>query len=124
MPSVAITKAEFTRRARERFVDPAFEGLQDEIGRIIDATWDGYHGYPMWVAAHGVMIVTPVNWYQAPSGLKAMMESRCRQILPGRGPQRRKLSRAGGAPGAKRQARSIRCPPSRDPSEVRNRCRP
>ena len=24
--------------------------------------------YPMWVAAHGVMIVTPVNWYQAPSG--------------------------------------------------------
>ena len=24
--------------------------------------------YPMWAAAHGVMIVTPVNWYQAPSG--------------------------------------------------------
>ena len=20
--------------------------------------------YPMWVAAHGVMIITPVNWYQ------------------------------------------------------------
>src|SRR5579872_3830702 len=30
--------------------------------------------YPMWVAAHGVMIVTPVNWYQAPSGLKAMID--------------------------------------------------
>jgi multimeric flavodoxin WrbA len=30
--------------------------------------------YPMWVAAHGVMIVTPVNWYQAPTGLKAMMD--------------------------------------------------
>lgn len=30
--------------------------------------------YPMWAAAHGVMIVTPVNWYQAPSGLKAMMD--------------------------------------------------
>ncbi|MGE4080285.1 MAG: flavodoxin family protein [Reyranella sp.] len=213
MPSVAITKAEFTRRARERFVDPAFDGLQDEIGRIINAAWDGYHDYrksprthkagdgfadpsfelsvdwrraheairraqrahrssaspsrillvngssrsdqtcpgemsktfrlvelarrqierargfavevldlsllasqygrqilpckacvstamplchwpcscypnhalgqvndwmadiyPMWVAAHGVMIVTPVNWYQAPSGLKAMMD--------------------------------------------------
>ena len=28
----------------------------------------------MWVAAHGVMIVTPVNWYQAPSGLKAMID--------------------------------------------------
>ena len=24
-------------------------------------------------AAHGVMIVTPVNWYQAPSGLRAMI---------------------------------------------------
>ena len=30
--------------------------------------------YPMWTAAHGVMIVTPVNWYQAPSGLKAMID--------------------------------------------------
>ena len=30
--------------------------------------------YPMWAAAHGVMIVTPVNWYQAPGGLKAMMD--------------------------------------------------
>ena len=30
--------------------------------------------YPMWVAAHGVMMVTPVNWYQVPGGLKAMMD--------------------------------------------------
>ncbi len=30
--------------------------------------------YPKWVAAHGVMIVTPVNWYQAPSPLKAMID--------------------------------------------------
>ena len=30
--------------------------------------------YPMWVRAHGVMIVTPVNWYQAPSGLKSMID--------------------------------------------------
>jgi len=30
--------------------------------------------YPMWVAAHGVMVVTPVNWYQAPGPLKAMMD--------------------------------------------------
>jgi hypothetical protein len=22
--------------------------------------------YPLWVAAHGVMIITPVNWYHAP----------------------------------------------------------
>jgi multimeric flavodoxin WrbA len=30
--------------------------------------------YPMWVAAHGVMIVTPVNWYHAPSSLKSMID--------------------------------------------------
>ncbi|MFO1091294.1 MAG: flavodoxin family protein [Hyphomicrobiales bacterium] len=30
--------------------------------------------YPMWVGAHGIMIVTPVNWYQAPSGLKSMID--------------------------------------------------
>ena len=28
----------------------------------------------MWVAAHGVMIVTPVHWYQTPTVLKAMMD--------------------------------------------------
>jgi multimeric flavodoxin WrbA len=30
--------------------------------------------YPRWVAAHGVMIVTPVYWYQAPSVLKLMVD--------------------------------------------------
>jgi len=30
--------------------------------------------YPRWVAAHGVMIITPVHWYQAPSILKLMMD--------------------------------------------------
>ncbi|MDP1865127.1 MAG: flavodoxin family protein [Bradyrhizobium sp.] len=30
--------------------------------------------YPMWVAAHGIMIVAPVNWYHAPTGLKAMID--------------------------------------------------
>jgi multimeric flavodoxin WrbA len=30
--------------------------------------------YPRWVAAHGVMIVAPVNWYQAPSTLKLMID--------------------------------------------------
>lgn len=213
MPSVTLTRAEFTKRIAERFVDPAFEALQPEIARIVDAAWKGYHAYrkaprtkragaryadadyelsvdwlkahdavtraertqksassksrillvngssrsdqscpgemsksfrlvelarrlierergfevemldlslltsqygrqilpckscvstamplchwpcscypnhalgqvndwmaeiyPMWVAAHGIMIVTPVNWYQAPTGLKAMMD--------------------------------------------------
>jgi multimeric flavodoxin WrbA len=30
--------------------------------------------YPRWVAAHGVMLLTPVNWYQAPSVLKLMID--------------------------------------------------
>ena len=30
--------------------------------------------YPLWVAAHGIMIVAPVNWYHVPTGLKAMMD--------------------------------------------------
>lgn len=30
--------------------------------------------YAMWAAAHGVMILCPVNWYAPPSGLKLMMD--------------------------------------------------
>jgi multimeric flavodoxin WrbA len=30
--------------------------------------------YPLWVAAHGILIITPVHWYQAPTTLKAMMD--------------------------------------------------
>ncbi|MBC7385892.1 MAG: flavodoxin family protein [Cryobacterium sp.] len=30
--------------------------------------------YPMWVRAHGVMIITPVHWYSPPSVLKLMMD--------------------------------------------------
>ena len=47
MPSVALTKAGFTRRAR-----------------ILAAAWDG------------VMIVTPVNWYQAPARLTVARPAR------------------------------------------------
>jgi multimeric flavodoxin WrbA len=30
--------------------------------------------YPMWVAAHGILTVTPVHWYQVSSPLKLMMD--------------------------------------------------
>ena len=30
--------------------------------------------YPLWVRARGVMIITPVNWYQVPGPLKAMID--------------------------------------------------
>jgi multimeric flavodoxin WrbA len=45
MPSVQIDKAEFARRMRARFHDPAFEGVSDEIDKIIDVAWSGYHDY-------------------------------------------------------------------------------
>jgi multimeric flavodoxin WrbA len=41
------------------------------MGQVLDWMNDIY---PRWVAAHGVMIVTPVYWYQAPSVLKLMMD--------------------------------------------------
>jgi len=30
--------------------------------------------YPRWVAAHGIMVLTPVHWYQTPSVLKLMID--------------------------------------------------
>ena len=30
--------------------------------------------YPMWIGAHGIAIITPVYWWQAPTPLKAMMD--------------------------------------------------
>ncbi|HEY4142422.1 MAG TPA: NAD(P)H-dependent oxidoreductase [Pseudolabrys sp.] len=30
--------------------------------------------YPRWVAAHGIVIVAPVNWYQVSSAFKSMMD--------------------------------------------------
>jgi multimeric flavodoxin WrbA len=38
-------------------------------------TQDWMHAlYPRWVAAHGVMLLTPVNWYHTPSVLKLMID--------------------------------------------------
>jgi multimeric flavodoxin WrbA len=41
------------------------------LGQVTDWMSDIY---PKWVAAHGIMIVTPVYWYQAPSVLKLMID--------------------------------------------------
>jgi multimeric flavodoxin WrbA len=41
------------------------------LGQVND--WMG-ELYPRWVAAHGIMIVTPVYWYQAPAVLKLMID--------------------------------------------------
>jgi multimeric flavodoxin WrbA len=41
------------------------------LGQVQDWMYDIY---PMWAAAHGIMIICPVNWYQAPSSLKLMID--------------------------------------------------
>ncbi len=42
MPSVELSRDEFERRYRSRFVDPAFEPLARELDAIVAAAWDGY----------------------------------------------------------------------------------
>src|SRR6266481_3629378 len=42
MPSVELSREEFEKRYRSRFVDPAVEPLQRELDAITAAAWDGY----------------------------------------------------------------------------------
>ena len=46
------------------YPNPAMGQTQDWMAEI----------YPRWVLAHGVMLISPVHWYQAPSVLKLMMD--------------------------------------------------
>jgi multimeric flavodoxin WrbA len=45
MPDVKLSKEEFTRRAQERFYDPAFDAVAPEIEKIIDIAWKNYTEY-------------------------------------------------------------------------------
>jgi multimeric flavodoxin WrbA len=45
MPSVQLTKSEFVKRFRRRFYDPAFDAVANEIDKVIEKAWDGYHQY-------------------------------------------------------------------------------
>lgn len=45
MPSVQIDKAEFTKRMRERFYDPAFEKIGPAVDKVIDVAWEAYDEY-------------------------------------------------------------------------------
>src|ERR1041385_7762906 len=42
MPSVELNRAEFERRFKSQFVDPAFDPLERELQAITDAAWDAY----------------------------------------------------------------------------------
>ena len=45
MPDVQLNRAEFERRFRNRFFDPAFAKNEGAIKAIIDTAWDGYDEY-------------------------------------------------------------------------------
>src|SRR5262245_4285521 len=42
MPSVALDRAEFERRFRARFDDPLFEGVDEELGAVLETAWRSY----------------------------------------------------------------------------------
>jgi multimeric flavodoxin WrbA len=44
-PFVRLTKDEFRRRFMQRFYDPAFDGVKDELERVFERAWDGYEVY-------------------------------------------------------------------------------
>ena len=45
MPSVQLTKEEFSKRARERFYDPTFDAVAPEIEKAIAVAWKNYTEY-------------------------------------------------------------------------------
>jgi hypothetical protein len=45
MPSVQLTKEEFSNRARERFYDPSFDAVAPEIESVIAVAWKNYTEY-------------------------------------------------------------------------------
>jgi hypothetical protein len=49
---VKLSRGEFARRLAERFHDPAFDDVRDQIARRIDVAWDGYDEYRKSPGAH------------------------------------------------------------------------
>jgi hypothetical protein len=43
MPPVRLERQEFERRFRNRFRDPVFAALSNQLQAFIEAAWDGYH---------------------------------------------------------------------------------
>ncbi len=44
-PSTKLTREEFEKRIGERFYDPAFDAVRDEIRKVMDVAWNGYDEY-------------------------------------------------------------------------------
>ncbi len=44
MPSPKLDQGEFRTRYLEQSIDPAFDGMRDELGRLAGIAWDAYAG--------------------------------------------------------------------------------
>lgn len=42
MPDPTLSEAEFKDRFLSQFIDPSFDSLNTELGKIADAAWDAY----------------------------------------------------------------------------------
>ncbi len=42
MPDVSLDEAEFRRRFKSQFTDPAFDAISDALDRVTDIAWNGY----------------------------------------------------------------------------------
>ena len=42
---VALSEDEFRRRFMQRFYDPMFDSVRDELDRVCEKAWDGYIAY-------------------------------------------------------------------------------
>jgi hypothetical protein len=86
MPSVHLSKREFSNRIRDRFYDPAFDGLHEEIEKIIGTAWEAYshHRKSPRVRSAGAGFTDPsfelsVEWLEA---RRAIKEAERRQKNP------------------------------------------
>ena len=77
--SERVRSRDFYRRVAEPQIRAAilnrFTALGTPITRRVGwCSQEKRRPYPLWAAAHGVMIVTPVNWYQPTSPVKLTMD--------------------------------------------------
>ena len=91
MPSVKLDKQEFKRCYLERFYDPAFEGLEPEIERLIDKAWEAYDRYrksPRTAKAgpefHNPDFDLPIEWLEARRQIKLAEERHKDPVAPSR----------------------------------------
>jgi multimeric flavodoxin WrbA len=75
---VPLTREQFRQRFLERFYDPAFDAVRDELDRVCDIAWDGYIQYrksprtrPAGAGCADPQFALPVEWLAARDAVHA-----------------------------------------------------